>query len=210
MAAFFIQFFLNLLDIGIFWYYLNTFHNKKRVPAFVCMPLPVLLAAVWAWVNRFGYPFANLLALATVLSVLSLLFYGGLLQKVTGVIVFIGAGILVEPAGFILLQVLQYSPPDGEMYKYYFVAALGEMWCHLSFLQGGKAERDKFFKTAGRFYMVGAGGICFCCYGLLFHCNGFFGIRKCKEPCYVPLYHSFCHTYILFGFLYGGKAGWPV
>ncbi|MFG6347603.1 MAG: hypothetical protein K1W15_02655, partial [Lachnospiraceae bacterium] len=106
---------------------LNTFHNKKRVPAFVCMPLPVLLAAVWAWVNSFGYPFANLLALATVLSVLSLLFYGGLLQKVTGVIVFIGAGILVEPAGFILLQVLQYSPPDGEMYKYYFVAALGKL-----------------------------------------------------------------------------------
>lgn len=72
------------------------------------------------------------------------------------------------------------------------------MWCCLFFLQGGKAERDKIFKTAGRFYMAGAGGICLCCYGLLFYCNGFFGIRKCEEPCYVPLYHSFCHTYILF------------
>ena len=115
------------------------------------MPLSVLLAAVWAWVNSFGYPFANLLALAAVLSVLSLLFYGGLLQKVTGVIVFIGAGILVEPAGFILLQVLQYSPPDGEMYKYYFVAALGgnyEMWCHfIFFCRGGKTERDKIFQN---------------------------------------------------------------
>lgn len=89
------------------------------------MPLLVLLTAVWAWVNSFGYPFANLLALATVLSVLSLLFYGGLIQKVVGVIIFIGVGILVEPAGFILLQVLRYSPLDEKMYKYYFVTVLG-------------------------------------------------------------------------------------
>ena len=86
MAAFFIQFFLNLLDIGIFWYYLSTFHNKKRVPAFICMPLPVLLAAVWAWVNSFGYPFANLLVLATVLSVLSLLFYGACCRRLQGLL----------------------------------------------------------------------------------------------------------------------------
>ncbi len=154
MAAFFIQFFLNLLDIGIFWYYLNTFHNKKRTPTFVCMPLSVLLAAVWAWVNSFGYPFVNLLVLAIVLSVLSFLFYGGLLQKVTGVIVFIGAGILVEPAGFIILQVLRYSPSDGEMYKYYFVAALGEiMRCGAIYLfcRAARLKGIKFSKLPADF-----------------------------------------------------------
>lgn len=135
MAAFFASFFINLFDLGVFWYYLSTFQKQKKCYHIACICFMIILAAAWAWVNCAGNPFANLAALAAVLFLVSLLFKGNALQKIVEVSIFIGVGILVEPVGFVLLRSFKYHFSEIKTYQYYFVIVTGELLrCNLVYL----------------------------------------------------------------------------
>lgn len=144
MAAFLISFFINLFDLGIFWYYLSTFQKQKKCHNAVCACFLIVLAAVWAWINSAENPFANLAALVAALLLISLLFRGNALQKIVEISIFIGVGMLVEPVGLVLLHSFQYQFSEIRVYQYYFVTVIGElvrcnliyMVCRISRLKG--------------------------------------------------------------------------
>lgn len=124
-----IKFALNLFDLGIFWYYLNTFLKQRQVPKWISVLTVTVLAFGWAVLNRLQHPFLNLLTLILILSVLTLFFQGRLLTRIVLAAIFIGIGFLVEPMGLILFRVLDYNAASGdEQYKYYFVVTLAEFF----------------------------------------------------------------------------------
>lgn len=135
MVAFLTSFFVNLFDLGIFWYYLSTFQKHKKCHNAVCAFFIIVLAATWTWVNSADNPFANLAALVGVLLLISLLFQGNALQKIVEISIFIGVGILVEPVGLILLRSFQYHYSEIKVYQYYFVTVIGELIrCNLIYM----------------------------------------------------------------------------
>lgn len=135
MASFFTSFFVNLFDLGVFWYYLSTFQKQKKYYHIACICFMIVLAVAWAWVNCAGNPFANLAALVAALFLVSLLFQGNALQKIVEVSIFVGVGILVEPVGFVLLRSLKYHFSEIKAYQYYFVTVTGELLrCNLVYL----------------------------------------------------------------------------
>lgn len=119
-----IQFIINMCDLAIFWYYLNTFRKRKNVSKKLISLLIVVLAMIWAEVNTLGYPPANLLTLIVNLIILSLVFEGSNWSKIINVIFFIATGIVVEPLGVIMLGTMDFDMNSDKMYIYYFVAAL--------------------------------------------------------------------------------------
>ena len=122
-----IKFALNLFDLGIFWYFMNTFLPKKRISWAVSMAIIMVLAFAWAIVNRLQYPFLNLLSLVTILLLMTCFFEGKRWIRLILTAIFIGIGFLLEPFGILLLHLLNYDMvAQTEQYKYYFVVALAE------------------------------------------------------------------------------------
>ncbi|MBQ4522875.1 MAG: GHKL domain-containing protein [Lachnospiraceae bacterium] len=120
-----IQFVINLCDLAIFWYYLNTFRKKKNnISKKLSVSLIVILALIWAGINTLGYPSANLLTLVVNLCILSILFEGSKWSKIISIIIFMGVGILAELIGLILLHTINYDLNTGEKSIYYFTALL--------------------------------------------------------------------------------------
>jgi len=135
MAGLVISFFINLFDLGIFWYYFSTFQKKKQCHNAFCIFFVLFLSAVWAWINRIGNPFLNLVALIVTLFLISLLFQGNVLQKIVEISIFIGVGMLVEPVGLVLLRSFQYQFSEIKPYQYYFVTIIGELIrCNLIYI----------------------------------------------------------------------------
>ncbi|MDD3138492.1 MAG: GHKL domain-containing protein [Lachnospiraceae bacterium] len=122
-----VKFALNLFDLGIFWYYMGTFIQKKRVPQFLPVGAAMVLAFGWAILNRLQHPFINLLTLIVILFAMTLFFQGKQWSRVILLAIFIGVGFLMEPLGLLLLHLLNYEATlSSDLYKYYFVVALAE------------------------------------------------------------------------------------
>lgn len=125
-----IQFVVNLYDLTIFWYYLNTFQKKKNIPKIKIVLLIVILALIWTGVNSIEYPLANLLILVVNLSIISMLFEKGKWSKAIYIFLFIGVGIMAELLGMIMLGSVDLSLYSRKVYIYYFVVAV------VSFVRG--------------------------------------------------------------------------
>lgn len=125
-----IQFVVNLYDLTIFWYYLNTFQKKKNIPKIKIVLLIVILALIWTGVNSIEYPLANLLILVVNLSIISMLFEKGKWSKAIYIVLFIGVGIMAELLGMIMLGSVDLSLYSRKVYIYYLVVAV------VSFVQG--------------------------------------------------------------------------
>lgn len=125
-----IQFVVNLYDLTIFWYYLNTFQKKKNIPKIKIVLLIVILALIWTGVNSIEYPLANLLILVVNLSIISMLFEKGKWSKAIYIVLFIGVGIMAELLGMIMLGSVDLSLYSRKVYIYYFVVAV------VSFVRG--------------------------------------------------------------------------
>lgn len=125
-----IQFVVNLYDLTIFWYYLNTFQKKKNIPKIKIVLLIVILALIWTGVNSIEYPLANLLILIVNLSIISMLFEKGKWSKAIYIVLFIGVGIMAELLGMIMLGSVDLSLYSRKVYIYYFVVAV------VSFVRG--------------------------------------------------------------------------
>ncbi len=119
-----IRFSVNLFDLGMFWYYLNSHKKMKSVPKILFVICIMVMAAIWSGVNSLNNPFLNLLTLVGVLSITGLFFEAAMWSRIVNIIVFVGVGMVVEPVGLILLRAMKYvSVPDG-VHKYYFVVVL--------------------------------------------------------------------------------------
>ena len=62
-----IRFSVNLFDLGMFWYYLNSFKKMKSTPKILFVMYIMAMAAIWSGINALNYPFLNLLTLVSVL-----------------------------------------------------------------------------------------------------------------------------------------------
>lgn len=119
-----IQFSVNLFDLGIFWYYLNSLKKMKRVPKSLFTIYLVIMAVVWSIINTLNNPFFNLMALIGILSMIAMFFESTMWSRAVNIVVFVGAGMIVEPVGLILLRALKYGAIPEEDYKYYFVVVI--------------------------------------------------------------------------------------
>lgn len=121
---FIIRFAVNLFDLGIFWYYLRSFKKMKRVPMAAFAVYLVIMAAIWATVNSLEKPYLNLLTLVLILLLTTLFFQAKMWSRIANIVIFIGAGILFEPVGMLLLHAMHYTSGADDIYKYFFVMAL--------------------------------------------------------------------------------------
>lgn len=121
---FIIRFTVNLFDLGIFWYYFHCFKEMKRVPKGLFAAYLVVMAAIWATVNGLENPYLNLVTLVSILFLTTFFFEAEMWSRITNIIIFVGAGILFEPIGLLLLQAMNYTSEADGIYKYYFVVAL--------------------------------------------------------------------------------------
>ena len=119
-----IQFSVNLFDLGIFWYYLNSLKKMKRVHKSLFTIYLVIMAVVWSIINTLNNPFFNLMALIGILSMIAMFFESTIWSRAVNIVVFVGAGMIVEPVGLILLRALKYGAIPEEDYKYYFVVVI--------------------------------------------------------------------------------------
>lgn len=119
-----IQFCVNLFDLGVFWYYLHAFKKRKPVPVPVCVLCATAMAAVWAVVNELANPYLNLLTLIIILLAITLFFEIGRWSRLANTIAFIGAGMVIEPIGLVLLSAMHYETAADGIQKYYFVVVL--------------------------------------------------------------------------------------
>lgn len=119
-----VRFGVNLFDLGIFWYYLHSFKKMKRVPGMVFVMYIFAAAAVWSAVNFLKNPSLNLFALISILTVTTLFFETKLWLRIADIIIFVGAGIVIEPIGLILLNSMNYATETDGIHKYYFVVVL--------------------------------------------------------------------------------------
>lgn len=119
-----IRFSVNLFDLGIFWYYLNSLKKMKRVPKSLFTIYLVIMAVVWSIINTLNNPFFNLMALIGILSMIAMFFESTIWSRAVNIVVFVGAGMIVEPVGLILLRALKYGAIPEEDYKYYFVVVI--------------------------------------------------------------------------------------
>lgn len=67
-----IRFSVNLFDLGMFWYYLNSFKKMKFTPKNLFVMYIMAMAAIWSGINALNHPFLNLLTLVSVLLITSL------------------------------------------------------------------------------------------------------------------------------------------
>lgn len=121
---FIIRFAVNLFDLGIFWYYLRSFKKMKRVPMAAFAVYFVIMAAIWATINSLEKPYLNLLTLVLILLLTTLFFQAKMWSRIANIVIFIGAGILFEPVGMLLLHAMHYTSGADDIYKYFFVMAL--------------------------------------------------------------------------------------
>ena len=119
-----IRFGVNLFDLGIFYYYLHSFKKMKKVPNIVFILYIMAGAAVWSAINFLNNPFLNLLTLISLLAVTTLFFEAKLWSRIANIIIFVGAGIVIEPVGLILLKTMNYTTEADGIHKYYFVVVL--------------------------------------------------------------------------------------
>lgn len=143
---FIIRFAVNLFDLGIFWYYFQSFKKMKNIPKALFAAYLAIMSATWATVNSLEKPYLNLFTLVLILSLTTLFFKAKMWSRIANIIIFIGAGILFEPVGMLLLHAMNYTSGAEEIYKYYFVMALcsfirGNVMYLLSRLISGKDVR---------------------------------------------------------------------
>lgn len=119
-----IRFCVNLFDLGIFWYYLNSLKNMKRFPKILFVVYLMAMAAIWSVINAWNNPFINLLTLVSVLCITTLFFESAMWSRIVNIIVFVGAGMVIEPVGLVLLNAMKYSTEADGIHKYYFVVVL--------------------------------------------------------------------------------------
>ena len=81
-----IQFSVNLFDLGMFWYYLNSFKKMKSVPKILFVVYIMAMAAIWSGINALNYPFLNLLTLVSVLWITSLFFESAMWSRIVNIV----------------------------------------------------------------------------------------------------------------------------
>ena len=96
----------------------------KRVPKSLFTIYLVIMAVVWSIINTLNNPFFNLMALIGILSMIAMFFESTIWSRAVNIVVFVGAGMIVEPVGLILLRALKYGAIPEEDYKYYFVVVI--------------------------------------------------------------------------------------
>ncbi len=119
-----IRFVVNLFDMGIFWYYLYSFKKMKRVPKALFVCYIVGMAAIWAAINEVNNPFLNLVTLVGILTLTTLFFESTVWSRLANIVIFVGAGIVIEPIGLVLLHAMKYTSEADGIHKYYFVVVL--------------------------------------------------------------------------------------
>ena len=119
-----IRFCVNLFDLGIFWYYIKSFKKMKRVSKTLFVIYVVITAAIWSGINALNNPFLNLLTLVSILFITTMFFESTMWSRLVNIVAFVGAGMIIEPIGLVLLRAMQYSPESDGIYKYYFVVVL--------------------------------------------------------------------------------------
>lgn len=119
-----IRFCVNLYDLGIFWYYLHSFKKMKRVPTPLYVACTMAMAAIWAAVNGINNPFLNLITLVSMLFLTTLFFQSTMWSRLVNIIAFVGAGMIIEPVGYVLLNAMKYTSEADGIHKYYFVVIL--------------------------------------------------------------------------------------
>ena len=82
------------------------------------------MAVVWSIINTLNNPFFNLMALIGILSMIAMFFESTIWSRAVNIVVFVGAGMIIEPVGLILLRALKYGAIPEEDYKYYFVVVI--------------------------------------------------------------------------------------
>lgn len=122
--SYIIQFSVNLFDVTIFWYYLYSLKKMKRVPKSLFIIYLVVMAAIWSGINAFNNPFLNLMTLISILTITTMFFESTMWSRVVNIVVFVGAGMVIEPIGLILLRALKYGATPEEEYKYYFIVVI--------------------------------------------------------------------------------------
>ena len=119
-----IRFSVNLFDLAMFWYYLNSFKKMKSTPKILFVMYIMAMAAIWSGINALNYPFLNLLTLVSVLLITSLFFESAMWSRLVNIVVFVGVGMIIEPIGLILLHAMNYVTEADGVHKYYFVVVL--------------------------------------------------------------------------------------
>lgn len=119
-----IRFSVNLFDLGIFWYYLHSFKKMKRIPIPLYVGYTMIMAAIWAGMNEINNPFLNLITLVSILFFTTLFFQSTMWSRVVNIIAFVGAGMVIEPVGLVLLNTMKYTSEADGIHKYYFVVIL--------------------------------------------------------------------------------------
>lgn len=111
-----IRFSVNLFDLGMFWYYLNSFKKMKSTPKVLFVVYIMAMAAIWSCINALNHPFMNLLTLVSVLLITSLFFDSAMWSRFVNIVVFVGVGMIIEPIGLILLHAMNYVTEADALY----------------------------------------------------------------------------------------------
>lgn len=117
-----IQFAFNIFNLGIFWFYLKSFKGMKNIPGIIKNVMIVALALVWTGINSLKIPQLNIMTLFAVLWIMAQLFYGSIISKIVMCISFVGVGIIIEPIGYVLMQMMIKSDVIAEETLYFLMA----------------------------------------------------------------------------------------
>lgn len=121
-----IQFAFNIFNLGIFWFYLKSFKGMKNIPGITKFIIIIALASVWTGINSLKIPQLNIVTLLVVLWIMAQMFYGSIISKIVMCISFVGVGIVIEPIGYVLMQMMIKSDVIAEETLYYLMAFLVE------------------------------------------------------------------------------------
>ena len=117
-----IQFAFNIFNLGIFWFYLKSFKGMKNIPGIIKNVIVVALALVWTGINALKIPQLNIITLFAVLWIMAQMFYGSIISKIVMCISFVGIGIIIEPIGYVLMQMMIKNDVIAEDTLYYLMA----------------------------------------------------------------------------------------
>lgn len=148
MESFLVNYLINFFDLFIFRYYLEVFVSKRKTDTVTSYLILAIEAFFWALANQMLNPIINLLTLFIILLLYTIQYQCSFISRMIAVVVYLGAGIVAEAIGVIMLRLISYQADSGEWYKYYFIGVLAAMIRANIILLFCRIKRDKVISVS--------------------------------------------------------------
>ncbi len=127
MIYFCIDLFVCIFEVLVYKRFLNSFIGRQKVNDGVSFGSLFALASIWAFVGKFNIPILNFACMLLVFILYITEYDSRVRHKVVLVLLYVGVGFLVEPIGYVVLQLLKETEASTDL-RYYFVMILSTVF----------------------------------------------------------------------------------